>query len=172
MSATIRASVAAGPHRSHLAFGDSMTQHTQASIFALVCGVVFLLGGLFGIYYQGPFWASGPVAAMNPDEDALALGLPAGVTLAGGFFMSYVILASPLTTRWTIRKRAVVFVAFASGVLVACGFAAWLAGRSVARKLQTTEVQPNPAAALDGGSPVLLATPAHWPAASEPQRWA
>jgi hypothetical protein len=145
-----------------------MTLHAQASIFALVCGVVFLLGGLFGVYYQGPFWASGPVAVMNPDEDALALGLPAGVTLAGAFLMSYVILASALTTRWTPRKRAVVFAVFASGVLTACGLAAWLAGQIVARRLQTTEAPPNPAVALDGGSPVLCSFVAQSSSASEP----
>jgi hypothetical protein len=117
-----------------------MTQHAQAGVLALVCGIVLLLGGLFGIYYQGPFWVSGMVAAMNPDEDALALGLPAGVTLAGAFLISYVLLASPLTAHWIPRKRAAVFAVFALVVLVACGIAAWFAGQVAATKLKTTDV--------------------------------
>lgn len=121
-----------------------MTQDTQVSVLALTCGVVLLLGGLFGIYYQGPFWASGVVAALNPNEDALALGLPAGVTLAGSFLLSYVLLASPLTAHWSSRKRSVSFAVFALGVLAACGIAAWFAGQIAGKKLQTTEAIPKP----------------------------
>jgi hypothetical protein len=142
-----------------------MTQQTQASIFALFCGVVFLLGGLFGIYYQGPFWASGPVAAMNPGEDALALGLPAGVTLAGAFLISYVLLASPLTAHWIPRKRSLAFGVFALGVLAACGLAAWLAGQIVGRKLQTTEATPKALQRMAGLRSSRFV--AQWPAAAE-----
>jgi hypothetical protein len=128
-----------------------MTQHAQASVISLVCGVVLLLGGLFGIYYQGPFWASGVVAGMNPDEDALALGLPAGVTLAGAFLLSYVLLASPLTAHWSSRKRGASFAVFAFGVLVACGIAAWFAGQVAGKKLQTTEAPSNKPGAANAG---------------------
>ncbi len=47
-----------------------MTPHAQASVLVLVCWVVLLLGGVFGIYYRGPFRAFGVVATVNPDEDA------------------------------------------------------------------------------------------------------
>ena len=147
-----------------------MTQHAQASVLALVCGIVLLLGGVFGIYYQGPFWASGVVAAMNPDEDAFALGLPAGVTLAGAFLVSYVLLASPLTAHWLPRKRAVVFAVFALGVLVACGIAAWFAGQVAGRKLQTTEAPSNKPAAPNAGIASRLAIEHHWPGVGEPGR--
>jgi hypothetical protein len=120
-----------------------MTQQAQVSILSLVCGTVLVLGGVVGIFCQGPFWASGVVAAMNPDENALALGLPAGVSLAGALLLSYVILASPLTAHWPPRKRVVVFVVFGSFVLVACGLAAWFAGHVVSRKLQITEAPSN-----------------------------
>jgi hypothetical protein len=102
-----------------------------------------MLGGVFGIYCQGPFWASGVVAAMNPGENALALGLPAGVSLAGALLLAYVILASPLTAHWTPRKRAVVFAVVGSSVLVACAVAARFAGHVVSRKLQSTETPSN-----------------------------
>lgn len=120
-----------------------MTQYTQASVVALICGTILLLGGVFGIYYQGPFWASGVVAAMNPDEDALALGLPVGVTLAGVFLISYVLLASPLTAAWSPQRRIVVYVVFALSVLAACGVAAWLAGQVAGEKLQATQGPSN-----------------------------
>jgi hypothetical protein len=101
--------------------------------------MALLMGGVFGIYHQGPFWASGVVAAMNPNEDAFVFGLPAGVTLEGAFLVSYVLLASPLTGHWLPRKRAIIFAVFALGVLVACGTAAWMAGQVAGKKLQTTE---------------------------------
>ncbi len=122
---------------------NRLPNHAPASLPGLGSGIILLLGGLFGIYYQGPFWASGVVAAMNPDEDALALGLPSGVTLAGAFLVSYVLLASPLTGHWSLRRRTFVFAVFSLGVLVACGIAAWLAGQVAGKTLQTTEVPSN-----------------------------
>jgi len=120
-----------------------MTQHAQASVLVLICGILLLLGGLFGVYYQGPFWASGVVAAMNPEEDALALGLPVSVTLAGAFLPSYVLLASPLTAHWSLKKRGVAFAVFAVAVLAACAGASWLAGQVAGRELQKTKGTPN-----------------------------
>jgi len=38
-------------------------------------------------------------------------------------------------------------------------------------ELRTSSLTPNPAASPDGGRPVLFASLAHWPAASEPQCW-
>lgn len=74
-----------------------MRQHAQVSVLALVCGTTLMLGSLFGIYCQGPFWVSGVVAAMNANENALALGLPAGVSLVGAILLSYLFLACPST---------------------------------------------------------------------------
>jgi hypothetical protein len=120
-----------------------MTRQIQASIIALVCGAVLLLGGLFGIYYQGPFWASGFVEFMNAEEDAFALGLPCGVTLAGALVLSYVILASRLTESWSHRRRSGVFAVFSVAVLGACAIAAWLAGQVAGARLQKTEAPPS-----------------------------
>ncbi len=116
----------------------NMTQQAQASIIALVFGVVLLLVGIIGIYYQEPFWASGVVVAMNTKEDAYALGLPSGTTLAGAFLLSYVILASSLTANWSHLRRTAIFIVFSLGVLVGCGVAAWLAGQIVGKGLQMT----------------------------------
>ena len=131
-----------------------MTQHAQVSVLALVGGIVLLLGGVIGIYCQGPFWTSGMVAFMNSDEDALALGLPAGVSLAGVLLVSYVLLDSPLTAHWPPRKRAVVFAVFSLSVLLACGIAAMFAGQVAARKLQTTE-RPSKSAHPTAGNVLL-----------------
>lgn len=141
-----------------------MTQQPQVSVVALISGTILLLGGLFGIYYQGPFWASGVVAAMNPDEDALALGLPAGVTLAGAFLLSYALLASPLTSCWSSQRRLVVYVTFAFSVLAACGIAAWLAGQVAGAKLQTTQGPSNKSAAPNAGIASGLTIEYHGPA--------
>jgi hypothetical protein len=128
-----------------------MTQRALVAKITLACGTILLMVGLFGVYYQGPFWASGVVAAMNPDEDALALGLPTGVTLAGSFLISYAILASELTAHWIPRTRTIVFTLFALAVLVACGLAAWMAGQVAGKTLQTTQafpIEPNKAVNL------------------------
>jgi hypothetical protein len=143
-----------------------VTQHTQTSIVALVCGTVFLLVGLFGIYYQGPFWASGTVAYMEPGEDAVALGLPSGVTLAGALVVSYVLLASPLTAHWTPQKRLVYFALFALVVLVGCGIAASLAGKIAAKKLQTTEAPSNQSVERMAAGGHLAQCRTSWAAAS------
>ncbi len=94
--------------------------------------------GLGGVYYQGHFWASGVVAAMNPGEDALALGLPTLFTAGGSFIVSYVILASPLTASWDRDRRLQVFAAFAVVVLGSCVILSRLAGTVAAKVLQTT----------------------------------
>jgi predicted membrane-bound dolichyl-phosphate-mannose-protein mannosyltransferase len=132
-----------------------MTQHAQVSVLTLVGGIVLMLGGVFGIYYQGWFWASGVVAALNSDEDALALGLPAGVSLAGALLVSYVILDSPLTAHWRPRERAIVFTLFSLSALLACGVAAWLAGQVAASKLHTTERPSNKSAHPTAGNVLL-----------------
>jgi hypothetical protein len=113
-----------------------MTKSSQHSIAALIGGIVLLLGGLFGVFYQGPFWSSDIVHVFTPGEIALAIGLPAGVLLSGVFLLSYVLWASPLTAHWTQRRREFVFLAFALGVLLTCAVASWIAGHVVARNLE------------------------------------
>jgi hypothetical protein len=111
----------------------------KGPIALLVGGAILLFGGVFGIYYQGLFWVSAVPGPVYYTPDVMALGLPAGVTLAGSFVISWGILASPLSAAWTPSKRCVVFTAFAVGVLAASAFAAWRAALIVERELRTTD---------------------------------
>ncbi len=105
---------------------------------ATVFGAALTIAGLGGVYCQGHFWASGVVAAMNPGETALALGLPTLVTVGGCFVVSYEILASSFTEAWGRDRRFWMFSAFVLFVLVSGMLLSHLAGSVAARALQTT----------------------------------
>jgi hypothetical protein len=114
------------------------SQGRYLSLFYLVLGLAVTSAGVYGVYYQGPFWASGIIASLNPDEDGKAFGLPVCVTVSGALTVSYVLLHSPLAVGWSGTRRTVLFACFAILTVVACWLAAQRAGSIAAEKLKTT----------------------------------
>ena len=115
------------------------SQGRYLALFYLVLGLAVTSVGVYGIYYQGPFWASGVIASLNPDEDGKAFGLAVCVTVSGALTVSYVLLHSPLAAGWSGERRTVLFACFAVLTVVACWLAAQRAGSIAAEKLKTTD---------------------------------
>lgn len=111
--------------------------HIAAWWFVSVVGAVLTASGLFGVWLQGPFFEHGVPTAATVGEVRAAFTWPTAVTTAGSLVIAAVILASPLTSSWTMSRRYVAFFIFALLVLVACGVCGHLAGSRVAGILRS-----------------------------------
>ncbi len=110
----------------------------RLSIAGLICSLLLLATGVYGVYFQGRFWASGAWNAANHQELAIALGAPAillflGIALNAGF-----LLGSPLTAHLSAPRRVALFFCLVALSLLACLIAASAAGKIAAQTLQTT----------------------------------
>ena len=96
----------------------------QLGYFALVVGLITTAGGIFGLWMQGRIMYDGTPLHTIADvlclEDVFdSIFLPSFVISIGGFLLSWVILGSKLTVRFSALKRNVLFVLFASIFLAA-----------------------------------------------------
>ena len=95
----------------------------------LVLGSLLTLGGIFGIWFQGPFYRAW--GYLVPEDFKYAFILPAATTVAGALMLAPVILCSPLTTGWTPARRTIVYIGFFLGVLVLCVIAGNVAAAGI-----------------------------------------
>ena len=103
--------------------------------FVLLVGAVLTAGGLFGVWFQGRFYAGGFPTAVTVGEVRNAFTWPTAFTTAGSLVVACVILASPLTSTWSMSRRYVAYITFALLVLVTCTVCGHFAGSRVARIL-------------------------------------
>jgi hypothetical protein len=102
---------------------------THAKI-GLVLGLLLVLGGIFGIWLQGPFY--GVYWDFIVEQDLkFSFVLPAAVTTAGSLLLAPVILCSPLTSGWTAERRGLTYVAFFLVVIALIGIAGVIAAAGV-----------------------------------------
>ena len=95
----------------------------------LVLGGLLLLGGIFGIWLQGPFYRAW--GYLIPEDFRLAFVLPSATTAAGCLILAPVILCSPLTSKWTPFRRANSYIGGFLGGLVLCTIAGAVAAAGI-----------------------------------------
>jgi hypothetical protein len=96
----------------------------------LVIGSLLVLGGVFGIWLQGPFYG-GYWDFIVKQDLIFSFVLPAAVTTAGSLLLAPVILCSPLTSQWTAERRNLTYVVFFAVVIVLIGVAGAIAAAGV-----------------------------------------
>lgn len=106
--------------------------HIVVWCFIAVVGIALTVGGLFGVWLQGRFYEGGFPVAATIGEVRAAFIWPTAFTTAGSLVVAAVILASPLTSAWSERRRYIVFATFALLVLAACNVCGHYAGSRVA----------------------------------------
>jgi hypothetical protein len=106
-----------------------------AWVFVTVIGSLLALSGLCGVWLQGLFYRGGFPTAATLGEVRGAFTWPAANTTAGSLFIAVVILASPFTESWTVKRRLSVFVVFAVSVITACFVCGYMAANRVANIL-------------------------------------
>ena len=99
-----------------------MSTHRGEWWLAAAFGVVLTAGGLFGVSLQGALEPDGPL-----NELRLAFILPTAVTTSGSLMIAAVLLASPLTSAWTLARRLLALFCFAVLVLITCTVCGYLA---------------------------------------------
>lgn len=96
----------------------------QIGYFTLVVGLITAAGGIFGLWMQGRIMYDGTplhtIADVLCFQDIYAsIFLPSFVILIGAFLLSWVILSSKLTEKFSATKRNVLFAVFAVVLLTA-----------------------------------------------------
>jgi len=105
---------------------DLKSERSQRLISYLVLftGVVVVAGGVFGIWMQGrTMYNDMPLHVIYdvlcPEDVYLSICLASSVTSVGILLLSWVILASKLTEKFSATKRNVLFASFAIVLLTA-----------------------------------------------------
>ncbi len=98
----------------------------------LVVGLLITVGGLFGVWLQGSFYRRGFPTAATFGEVRMAFTWPTAVTTFGSLIVSGVLFSSPITAKWTPRRKLVTFIFFAVFVLLACAVCGHLATTRIA----------------------------------------
>lgn len=106
-----------------------------AWLFVALIGLLLMAGGLFGVWLQGRFYEGGFPTAATIGEVRDAFTWPTAFTSAGSLILAAVILVSPLTVTWSVKRRLSVLGLFALFVLVACFIAGHFAAGHVAKIL-------------------------------------
>jgi hypothetical protein len=116
---------------------DRIAPNLQAlSAAALGIGSMATLAGIFGIWLQGEFYGVGVGWYQATQEEvALAFILPCAVTVFGCLMIAPVILCSPIGAKWSVKRRATVYLLFAATVLALCTIAGLVAAAKVGRIL-------------------------------------
>ena len=99
-------------------------------IFAI--GILVTLGGMLGVWIQGPFYERGFPTAATPEEVRQAFTWPTLFTTTGSMIASAILLAAPLGPSWSPRRRTVLFLSLATFVVLATLVCGHLAMRRVA----------------------------------------
>jgi hypothetical protein len=113
-----------------LRFRAVLNDPTTHAKIGLVLGLLLVLGGIFGIWLQGPFYG-GYWDFIVKQDLVFSFVLPAAVTTAGCLLLAPVILCSPLTSRWTAERRNLTYVVFFAVVIVLIGVAGAIAAAGV-----------------------------------------
>ena len=105
---------------------DLKSERSQRQIgyLALIGGLIAIVGGIFGVWVQGRAMYSGDslvniADVLCPQEIYLSVCLASLAISIGGFSLSWVILASKLTEKFSATKRNILFVVFAIVFLMA-----------------------------------------------------
>ncbi len=105
---------------------DLKSERSQRQIGYLLlgAGLIAVAGGVFGVWMQGRTMYEGTPLhliydALCPEDVYLSICLASLVTSIGVLLLSWVILASKLTEKFSAIKRNVLFTAFAVICLVA-----------------------------------------------------
>jgi hypothetical protein len=102
---------------------ESERSQRQIGYLVLVTGGIAAAGGIFGLWMQGRIMYDGTSLHMIADvlcpEDIYAsICLPSLVIVVGGLLLSWTILASKLTDRFSPTKRNILFSAVAFILLI------------------------------------------------------
>ena len=129
---------------------DFKTESAQRQIawLVLACGFAATGFGLFGIWLQGSFWDISTNYLVMADqllhsEVVESFCLPAIVTSAGGLTVTWVILASKLTEKFSSKQKNLTFLVFAFIYVVAVFVPAKIAGDKMWSKAQEVEKKYN-----------------------------
>jgi hypothetical protein len=105
---------------------DFKSERSQRQIgyLALIGGLTAGAGGIFGVWMQGRTMYSGDslvniADALCPQDIYLSVCLASLAILIGGFSLSWVILASKLTEKFSAARRNICFVVFTIVFLMA-----------------------------------------------------
>ncbi len=104
-------------------------QRTLAKI-GLMLGTLLVMGGISGVWLQGPFYGGYWDFIVKEDLKA-SFVLPAAVTTSGCLLLAPVILCSPLTAGWTARRRTMTYIGFFAGVIALIAAAGTIAAAGV-----------------------------------------
>ena len=104
----------------------------QVGYVALIGGLTAVAGGIFGVWMQGRTMYEGDslvniADVLCPEEIYLSVTLASSAISIGGFSLSWVILASKLTEKFSAAKRNSLFVIFAIVFLAAIMIASTIA---------------------------------------------
>jgi hypothetical protein len=104
----------------------------QVGYVALIGGLTAVAGGIFGVWMQGRTMYEGDslvniADVLCPEEIYLSVTLASLAISIGGFSLSWVILASKLTEKFSAAKRNSLFVIFAIVFLAAIMIASTIA---------------------------------------------
>jgi hypothetical protein len=116
---------------------NSLEPNFQAlSAAGLGLGTMATLIGIFGIWLQGQFYGVGVGwYQATQKEVAYAFILPCAVTVFGCLLVAPVILCSPITAKWSVKRRSAVYFLFAVSVLALCTIAGLIAAAKVGKIL-------------------------------------
>lgn len=105
---------------------DFKSERSQRQIgyLGLVGGLIAAAGGIFGVWMQGRTMYDGEslvniADVLCPQEIYLSICLASLAISIGGFSLSWVILASKLTERFSAAKRNILFAIFVAVFLAA-----------------------------------------------------